>query len=102
MVAVEPIAAPVARGEAAGDIVNSRQSHAVCSCVGCRTSCLRGASFCITEQDGGTPTFGEKSRRKKRAVTHRNCGSYRNALPVQVSEKLGFRRNIGIAARASL
>src|SRR6266700_1473972 len=102
MVAVEPVAALIACGEAASGIVNPCQGHPVCSCIGSRTSCSGRASFRITEQDGGTSTFREKGRCKKRAVTHRNCGGHRNALAVQISEKRGFRRNIGITARTSL
>src|SRR5712664_3028235 len=72
MVEVQRVAALIAR-EATSNIVNPRQSHPVCSCVGSRASRLGRAAFCITEQDGGTPTLWEKGRREKRAVTHRNC-----------------------------
>jgi len=102
MVTVEPVAALVACREAAGGVVNPRQGHPVCSCIGSRTSCLRWASFCVSKQDGGTLTFRQENGRKKRAVTQRNCGGHRNALAVQISEKRGFRCNVGITARASL
>src|SRR6266850_3084375 len=101
MVEVQRVAALIAR-EATSNIVNPRQSHPVCSCVGSRASRLRRAAFCITEQAGGTPTLWEKGRREKRAVTHRNCGRHRNVRPVQISEKRGFGCNVGITARAAL
>jgi hypothetical protein len=55
----------------------------------------------MTEQHGGTLAFREKSGRKKRAITQRNCGRHRNTLAVQKAKKRGFRRNIGVTARAS-
>ena len=98
IIEVELVKASSASTEVASGMVNPRQGHSVCPCVGSRASSLRRASFCIAEQNGRTPTFRESRRGEKRTVTRRNCGSDWNARTVQISEKRGFRRNIGITA----
>ena len=101
MVKIEPVAAFVDCSEAGSGIVNPRQRHPVGAGIGGRSSGLRRASFGITEQDGGTLAFREDGGRKQRAVTQGNGGGHRNAFAIQISEKRGFRGNIGFTARAS-
>lgn len=60
------------------------------------------ADRAIAFNKGVTLAFRENCGCKERAVAERNRGSHRNALPVQISEKLGLRSDIGITARASL
>ena len=97
MIQIQAVTAGLPTGVVFRGRVDASQRYALCPRVS-RCASLWPSALDMAEQHHWTPSFRQKSAGKQRAIPRRHRSSNRHANLVQVSQKLGFRGDVGLTA----